>query len=139
LSRWLPHHLLTMDSIEMERLLADEVRLKHCDCTLMFDVAGLEGEHDILQYVKPNTLAKYLQLMMECTTNGFPKQCMMCFPEVYSGEMMWDNFKECHLQGVRGAGLHSRNYSVLQINCVNKKCCVRNSSDWLDIFAWLCP
>jgi hypothetical protein len=73
LSKWLPHRVLTMDSIEVDRLLADEVRLKHWDCTLMFDVAGLEGEHDILQYVKPNALAKYLQLMMECTTNGYPK------------------------------------------------------------------
>jgi hypothetical protein len=93
LSQWLPHRLLTMDSIEVDRLLADEVRLKHWDCTLMFDVAGLEGEHDILQYVKPNALAKDLQLMMECTMNGYPKQCMMRFPEVYSSEMMWDMLK----------------------------------------------
>jgi hypothetical protein len=92
LSKWLPH-CLTMDSIEVDRLLADEVQLKHWDCTLMFDVSGLEGEHDILQYVKPNALAKYLQLMMECTTNGYPKQCMMRFPEVYSGEMMRDGLK----------------------------------------------
>jgi hypothetical protein len=41
-----------MDNIEVERLLADEVRLNHWDCTLMFDVAGLVGVHDILQYVK---------------------------------------------------------------------------------------
>jgi hypothetical protein len=93
LSKWLPHRLLTMDIIEVEILLADEVRLKHWECTLMFDVAGLEGEHDIIQYVKPNALAKDLQLMMECTRNGFPKQCMMRFPEVYSGEMMWDMLK----------------------------------------------
>jgi hypothetical protein len=26
--------------------------------------------------------------MMECTTNGYPKQCMVRVPEVYSGEMM---------------------------------------------------
>jgi hypothetical protein len=72
-----------MDSIEVNRLLADDVWLKHWDCTLMFDVAGLEGVHDILQYVKPNALAKDLQLMMECTTNGYPKQYMMRFPEVF--------------------------------------------------------
>jgi hypothetical protein len=24
--------------------------------------------------VKPNALAKYLELVMECTTNGYPKQ-----------------------------------------------------------------
>jgi hypothetical protein len=38
--------------------------------------------------VKPNTLATDLELVMECTTNGYPKQCMMRVPEVYSGEMM---------------------------------------------------
>jgi hypothetical protein len=81
-SQWLPHRL-TMESIEVDILLADEVRLKHWDCTLMFDVAGLEGQHDILEYVKPNTLAKDLELIMECTTNGYPKQCMMSFPEGY--------------------------------------------------------
>jgi hypothetical protein len=59
----------------------------------MFDVAGLEGSHDILQYVKPNALAKDLELVMECTTNGYLKQCMMRFPEVYSGEMMLDMLK----------------------------------------------
>jgi hypothetical protein len=59
----------------------------------MFDVASVEGHHDILQYVKSNALAKYLELMMECTRNGYPKQCMTRFPEVYSGEMMWDMLK----------------------------------------------
>jgi hypothetical protein len=82
-----------MDSIEVDILLADEVRLKHWDCILMFELSGLEDEHDILQYVKPNALSKDLQLMMECTTNGYPKQCMMRFPEVYSGEMTWDMLK----------------------------------------------
>jgi hypothetical protein len=93
LSQWLPHRLLTMGSIEVDRQLADEVRLKHWDCTRMFDLPGLEREHDIMQYVKPNALAKDLQLMMECTMNGYPKQCMMRFPEVYSGEMIWDMLK----------------------------------------------
>jgi hypothetical protein len=82
LSQWLPHHL-TMDSIEVEILLADEIWLKHWDCTLMFDIAGLEGHQDIIQYVKPNALATYLELMMECAPNGYPKQCMMMFPDVY--------------------------------------------------------
>jgi hypothetical protein len=92
LSQWLPHHL-TMDSIEVERLLVDEVQVKHWDCTLMFDIASLEGQHVLLQYVKPDALAKNLELMMECTMNGYPKQCMMRFPEVYSGEMVWDMLK----------------------------------------------
>jgi hypothetical protein len=30
-----------------------------------------------------NTLAKNLELVMECTMNGYPKHCMMRFPEVY--------------------------------------------------------
>jgi hypothetical protein len=38
--------------------------------------------------IKPNALAKDLELVIECTTNGYPKQCMMRFPEVHSGEMM---------------------------------------------------
>jgi hypothetical protein len=38
--------------------------------------------------VKPYELAKNIELVMECTMNGCPKQCMMRFPEVYSGEMM---------------------------------------------------
>jgi hypothetical protein len=59
----------------------------------MFDVAGLEGHHVILQYITPNKLSKDLELMMECTTNGYPKQYMMGFPEVYSGEIMWDMLK----------------------------------------------
>jgi hypothetical protein len=93
-----------VDSIAVEILLADEVRLNHWDCTLMFDVAGLVGVHHILQYVKPNARANDLQLMMECTRNGFPKQCMMCFPEVYSGEMMWDMLKSAICKASEGQG-----------------------------------
>jgi hypothetical protein len=37
--------------------------------------------------VKPNALAKDLELVMACTTNGYSKQCVMRFPEVYLGEM----------------------------------------------------
>jgi hypothetical protein len=35
-----------------------------------------------------NALAKNLELVMECTTNGYPNQYMMRFPEVYSGDMI---------------------------------------------------
>jgi hypothetical protein len=38
--------------------------------------------------VKPKVLSKDLEIMMECTTNGYPKQCMMRFPEFESGDMM---------------------------------------------------
>jgi hypothetical protein len=38
--------------------------------------------------VKPNALAKDLELVMECTMNGYPNQFIMRFPEVYAGEMM---------------------------------------------------
>jgi hypothetical protein len=55
-----------MDSVEVDKLLADKLRLKHWDCTLMFDVAGLGGMYDILQYVKPNHLSKDAQTVMEC-------------------------------------------------------------------------
>jgi hypothetical protein len=87
-----------MDIIEVDKLLADDLRLTHWDCTLMFDVAGLEGQHDILQYVKPNHLSKDVQTVMECIPKGFPKHCMMKFPEVYSGEMMWDTLKSAVLK-----------------------------------------
>jgi hypothetical protein len=40
-------------------------------------------------FIKPNALAKDLELMMECTMNGYPKQCMMRVSEVYSGEMIF--------------------------------------------------
>jgi hypothetical protein len=99
LSKW-----LTMDNIEVKRLLVDVVRSKHWYCTLMFDVAGLVGVHDILQYAKPNLLAKDLQLMMECTRNGFPKQCMMRFTEVYAGEMMWDMLKSAICKASKDQG-----------------------------------
>jgi hypothetical protein len=59
-----------MDSIEVDRLLADEVRLNHWEYSLIFDVAGLERQHGILQYVRPNALAKDLEIMMECTMKG---------------------------------------------------------------------
>jgi hypothetical protein len=38
--------------------------------------------------VRPNAIAKDLELVMECTTNGYPKQCMTRFSDVHSGEMM---------------------------------------------------
>jgi hypothetical protein len=81
-------HRLTMDSVEVDKLLVGELRLKHWECTLVFDVAGLEGKHDILQYVKPNHLSKDAQTVMECIAKGYPKHCMMKFLEVYSGEIM---------------------------------------------------
>jgi hypothetical protein len=116
---------LTMDSIEVDKLLVDEVRLNHWDCTLVFDVSGLEGQHDIIQYVKPNALAKYLELMMECTTNGFPKQCMRRFPEVYSVEMMWDMLKSaiCKASGYTLRSIQGNKSTVL-----TKKCQIWNSS-----------
>jgi hypothetical protein len=43
-----------MVSVEVDKLLVDDLRLKHWECALMFDVAGLEGKHAIIQYVKPN-------------------------------------------------------------------------------------
>jgi hypothetical protein len=45
----LPHRL-TMDIIEGDKLVVDKVWLKHWDCTLVFDIAGLEGQHGTLHY-----------------------------------------------------------------------------------------
>jgi hypothetical protein len=47
--------------------------------------------------------------MMECTTNGYPKQCMMWFPEVYSGEMMWDMLKSAICKASEKQGYTLRN------------------------------
>jgi hypothetical protein len=120
-----------MDSIEVERLLADEVRLKHWECTLMFDVAGQEGEHDILQYVKPNALAKDLQLMMECTRNGFPKQCMMRFLEVYSGEMMWDMLKSSICKASEEQG-----YTLRTIQCDKSTVSTKSATSGIPVIGW---
>jgi hypothetical protein len=38
--------------------------------------------------VRPNVLAKDLELVIECTMSGYHKQCMIRVPEVHSGEMM---------------------------------------------------
>jgi hypothetical protein len=38
--------------------------------------------------VKPNAFAKDLKLMMQCTINGYLKQCMIRFLEIFSGEMI---------------------------------------------------
>jgi hypothetical protein len=38
--------------------------------------------------VKPNTLAKDLDLVWECTIDGYPKQYMIRVTSVYSGEMI---------------------------------------------------
>jgi hypothetical protein len=117
LSKWLPHRLLTMDSIEVDILLADEVQLKHWDCTLMFDVAGLEGEHDIL--------------MMECTTNGYPKQCMMRSPEVYSGEMMWDMLKSTICKASEEQG-----YTLQTIQCDKSTMSTKSATSGIPVIGW---
>jgi hypothetical protein len=120
-----------MDNIEVERLLEDEVRLNHWDCTLMFDVAGLEGEHDILQYVKPNALTKDVQLMMECTTNDFPKQCMMRFPDVYSGEMMWDMLNSAICKASEEQG-----YTLRTIQCEQSTVSTKSATSGIPVIGW---
>jgi hypothetical protein len=62
-----------MKSIKVIQLLADEAWLTNLDNTIEFDVAGLEGDHDILQYVKRSVLSKNIQMIMECTAESFPK------------------------------------------------------------------
>jgi hypothetical protein len=64
----------------------------------MFDVDGLEGRHDILQYVTPHPFSKDAQTVMECIAKGYPKHCTMKFPEVYAGGMVWDMLKSAALK-----------------------------------------
>jgi hypothetical protein len=97
----------------------------------MFDVAGLDGEHDILQYVKPNALAKDLQLMMECTTKGVPKQCMMYFPVVYSGEMMWDMLKSAICKTSEEQG-----YTLRSIQCDKSTVSTKSAMSGIAVIGW---
>jgi hypothetical protein len=120
-----------MDSGEVDKRLADELRLKHWDCTLMFDVAGLEGTHDILQYVKPNPLSKDAQTVMECIAKGYTKHCMMKFPEVYSGEMMWGVLKS----DVFKAG-EEQGYSLRGTQCDKSTVTTKSAKTEKPILGW---
>jgi hypothetical protein len=95
------------------------------------DVAGLVGVHDILQYVKPNALAKDLQLMMECTRNGSPKQCMMRFPEVYAGEMMWDMLKSAICKASE-----EQSYTLRTIPCDKSTVSTKSATSGIPVIGW---
>jgi hypothetical protein len=97
----------------------------------MFDVAGLEGEHEILQYGKPNALAKDLQLMMECTMNGYPKQFMMRFAEAYSGEMMWDMLKSASCKASDEQG-----YTLRTIQCDKSTVSTKIATSGIAVIGW---
>jgi hypothetical protein len=120
-----------MDSVEVDKLLADESRLKNWYCTLMFYVAGLEGTHDILQYVKPNPLSKDAQIVMECIPKGYPKHCMMTFPEVYSGEMMWEMLKIAVLKAGEEQG-----YSLRGTQCDKSTVTTKSEKTGKPILGW---
>jgi hypothetical protein len=75
-----------MDIIDIKPIVESENKSKQCDVTLMSEVFGLEGQHDILQYVKPNPLASMIETILKCQVNHYPPHCMMRFPEVYSSE-----------------------------------------------------
>jgi hypothetical protein len=75
-----------MNVIEVNTIVENENRSKQWECTIMFEVFGLEGQHDILQYVKPNPLASALETIVKCQANYYPSHCMMRFPELYSAE-----------------------------------------------------
>jgi hypothetical protein len=98
----------------------------------VFDVAGLEGTHDILQYVKPNPLSKDAQTIMECIAKGYPKHCMMKFPEVYSGEMVWDMLKSAVLRAGEEQGCILRG-----AQCDKSTVTTKSAKKGMDIFTWL--
>jgi hypothetical protein len=75
-----------MDIIEVNATVENENKSKQWDCMLMFEVFGLEGQHDIIQYVKPNPLASALEIILKCQANHYPPRCMMRFSDVYSAE-----------------------------------------------------
>jgi hypothetical protein len=81
---------LTIDVIEVNTIDENENKSEQWDFTLMFELCGLEGQHDILQYVKPNPLASELETIVKCQANHYPAHCMMRFPEVYAPEEKWE-------------------------------------------------
>jgi hypothetical protein len=128
-----------MDNVEVNNLLTDELRLKHWECTLMFDIAGLEGKHDILQCIKPNPLTKDAQTIMECIAKGYPKHCMMKFPEVYSWEMMWDMLKSAMLKAAEEQGYNLRGTQCDKLYVTTKSEKTGEPFFRMDIFTWLLP
>jgi hypothetical protein len=83
-----------------------------------------------MQYIKPNARANDLQLMMECTRNGFPKQCMMHFPEVYSGEMMWDMLKSAICKASEEQG-----YTLWTIQCDKSTLSTKSATSGIPVIA----
>jgi hypothetical protein len=69
--------------------------------------------------------------MMECTTNGYPKQCMMRFPEVYSGEMIWDmlNIAICKASEEQG-------YTLRTIQCDKSTVSTKSATSGIAVIDW---
>jgi hypothetical protein len=84
-------------------------------------VAGLEGQHDIIQYAKPSPLSKVDQTVMECISKGYPKHCMMKCSEVCSGEMTWGILKSIILKAGEEHG-----YTIRGTQC-DKSTVIANS------------
>jgi hypothetical protein len=57
-----------MDIIDINVIAENENKSKQWDCTLMFELFGLERQHDILQYAKPNPLAYAFETILKCQT-----------------------------------------------------------------------
>jgi hypothetical protein len=73
-----------MDIIEVNAIVENENKPNQRECTLIFEVFGLEDQHDIIHYAKPNPPASALETIVKCQANHYPPHCMMRFPKVYS-------------------------------------------------------
>jgi hypothetical protein len=126
--------------IEVNTIVENENKSKQWEYTLMFEVCGLEGQHEILQYVKPNPLASALETIVKCHANHYPSRCMMRFPEVYSTEDNWElGLKVALTKAAEKGGYSLCQTKKLQTHSPTKSQCDREEGGWLDIHAWLRP
>jgi hypothetical protein len=84
-----------------------------------------------MKLIKTNALAKDLQLIMEYTKNRYPKQCMMRFPEVYSGQMMWDMLKSDICKASEQQG-----YTFRTIQCDKSTVSTKSATSGIAVIGW---
>jgi hypothetical protein len=120
-----------MDINEVNAIVENENRSKQWDCAFMFEVFGLEGKNDILQYVKPNPLSSALETLFKCQENHYPPHCMMRFPEVYSSEENWEfGLKVAHTKSAEERGVCFASDKELQAHSPRETQCHREEGRW---------
>jgi hypothetical protein len=64
-------------------------------------------------------------------TNGYPKQCMMRFPEVYSSGMMWDMLKSAICKASEDQG-----YTLQTIQCEKSNVSTKSATSGIAVTGW---